>query len=364
MKLRILFTGGGTGGHIFPLVALAQELEARGLLAAAAWAGRPEGLERTIVAGYGWAYHAIPASPFRRSEAFGLLRAGLRNAAGFMAARRLLGRESFDLIIGSGGYVSAPTYAAARLRGVPYVIIESNAVLGVANRWFANGARLLCAAFPLKGKPPRTEVLVTGNPVRREFCTPGPAPIPDDWQGKPLLVLVGGSQGAGILNAFIAGHGARLAAAHPGLRIVHIAGRQGAEELARQLAGVPAIKVMPFTTELPALLRQATLVVARAGAMTLCELAYCGVPAVLVPFPHAAENHQYENAVAFAADGRALVVRHDPQDEPATLAQLAAALDGALTAGTLQAMHDAAQKNIQQNPATVIVDQLERCTAR
>lgn len=360
VNLRVLFTGGGTGGHIYPLVALAQELQARGHLARVAWAGRPEGLERTIVEDYGWEYHAVPAYPFRRSESCGMLRAGLRNIRGVATAARLLQQHPVDIVIGSGGYVAVPVYAAARLHGVSYFIIESNAVLGVANRWFANHARALFAAFPLRGKQPRTEVLVTGNPVRHEFRSPGRPPVPDDWRGKKLLVVVGGSQGAEILNTFVAEQAARLLAGQPALRIVAIAGARGADALARQLAGLPQVKVMAFTPELPALLSTAALVVARAGAMTLAELSYCGVPAVLVPFPHAAEDHQYANATAFAADGRALVVRHDPKDEAGTLAKLAEAVDAAMTNTMLIAMRGAAQQSAGNNPASAIVDTLEK----
>ena len=233
-------------------------------------------------------------------------------------------------------------------------------MLGVANRWFADHARALFAAFPLRGRQPRTEVLVTGNPVRHEFRAPGRPPVPDDWRGRKLLVVVGGSQGAEILNSFVAENAARLAAANPELRIVAIAGSRGAEALARQLAGLPQVKVMPFTPELPALLSAAALVVARAGAMTLAELAYCGVPAVLVPFPQAAEDHQYANATAFAADGRALVVRHDPQDEAGTLAKIGEAVDAAMTNTMLIAMRSTARQNAGSNPAMAIVDTLEK----
>lgn len=364
MNLRVLFTGGGTGGHIYPLVALAQELQARGHLERIAWAGRPEGLERSIVEEYGWEYHPVPAYPFQRGQAGGLIRAGLRNIKGIARATRLLHQHSVDVVIGSGGYVAVPVYAAARLHGVPYFIIESNAVLGVANRWFADHARALFAAFPLRGRQPRTEVLVTGNPVRHEFCSPGRAPVPDEWRGKTLLVVVGGSQGAEVLNTFMAEQAERLLAQHPELRIMHIAGVRGALELAQRLAHLPQIKVLPFTRELPALFTAAALVLARAGAMTLSELAYCGVPAVLLPFPHAAEDHQFANASSFAADGRALVVRHDPKDEPGTRARLAETLEAALTGTMLVAMRTAAQRNKGSNPASAIVDTLEKLIGR
>ncbi len=357
---RILLTGGGTGGHIFPLVAIAQELRARGLTQHIAWAGRPQGMERDLVAGYAWPYYAVAATPLRRGEALGLPRAAWRNAAGVLQAVKLLGQLRPDLVIGSGGYVSAPVYAAARLRGIPYVLLESNAVLGVANRWFADGARAIFAAFPLRGKQPRAPLFVTGNPVRREFMTDTPAPLPDAWRGKPLLLVTGGSQGAAILNRCLAEQVDALHDAYPDLRLVLVAGTREAEALQQRLAGRDWLQVLPFTRELPALLRAASLVVSRAGAMTLCELAFCGVPAVLVPLPSAAEDHQSENARAFAADGRAMVVAQRPGDDAATVAALADALMRALSSATLTAMRTAAQSGAGHNPATAIADELAR----
>lgn len=355
---RVLLTGGGTGGHVFPLVAVAEKLLRLRPGLRVVWAGRPRGFEAETVAKLGWEYAPLPAFPFKRREPLSLVQAASANLRGLAAARRLLRGGRFELILGSGGYVAVPIYAAARLRGLPYHILESNSIPGIANRLFAGGAKTVFTAFPetaarIRGRA----VCLDGNPVRQGFASAPPvAAATADWKKEKLLVVMGGSQGAGTLNRFTETVGPRLVREFPEWRIFHLAGPREAAPLAAALAGEPAIRVAAFSDEIPALLKQAALVVARAGAMTLAELAFVGVPAILVPYPRATENHQDHNAASFAAGGRGVVVRET--DTAATLAALEAEFEAALDPAALARMRAAGRARAGINPVDRLVAEL------
>ncbi|MBW1645590.1 MAG: UDP-N-acetylglucosamine--N-acetylmuramyl-(pentapeptide) pyrophosphoryl-undecaprenol N-acetylglucosamine transferase, partial [Deltaproteobacteria bacterium] len=235
-----------------------------------------------------------------------------------------------ELIIGLGGYASAPVLAAARLAAVPVVIQEQNAFPGVVNRCFAPLVDAVFTAFDEAGRRLRgRRVINCGNPVRRDFLAAGDgtgetAPTaPDD---RLSLLVVGGSQGARSLNRTVPPAVARLQAEGLSLRVTHQAGSREREKV-QQLyaeAGVAAT-VADFFPEMPRLYRDAELVICRAGALTLAELALVGKPAVLVPYPHAAHNHQEYNARVFADRGAAVMVR-EAEMRPDSFAALLADL--------------------------------------
>ncbi|MEB3255318.1 MAG: UDP-N-acetylglucosamine--N-acetylmuramyl-(pentapeptide) pyrophosphoryl-undecaprenol N-acetylglucosamine transferase [Synechococcaceae cyanobacterium] len=301
----LLIAASGTGGHLFPALAVAEALLPDWQVQ---WLGVPDRLERELV----------PSRyPMHFVRAGGLQGRGLRKLWNLVqllnatrTVRRLIRRERITAVFSSGGYIAAPAILAARWCGVPVVLHESNAVPGkvtrLLGRWCTHVAvGLLEAAERL----PHCRPLVTGTPVRRPFLEPAPLP---DWVPRgdgPLLLVMGGSQGAVGLNRMVRPQLAQLAAA--GCRVVHLTGSNDPD--AGRLS-LPLVVERPFSDELPGLLQHCDLAISRAGAGSLSELAVCGTPTILVPFPAAADRHQDANAAAAAALGAAVIVwQHEPE---------------------------------------------------
>jgi UDP-N-acetylglucosamine--N-acetylmuramyl-(pentapeptide) pyrophosphoryl-undecaprenol N-acetylglucosamine transferase len=311
---RLVIAGGGTGGHLFPGLAVAAELERAG--AHVSWLGARRGLEATRVPEAG-----IPIRLLAVSGAVARSRAAQAAAvlqllpAVFQAAAFLL-RNGAAAVLPVGGYAALPGALAAGMLGVPVVLQEQNAVPGLATRFLAPwsvavacGFEAALAAFP--SLPARW----TGNPVRPEFFAVPPPPV------HPLTILVlGGSQGSAFLNAAAPDAFAELARSGVTPRIVHQAGSRWANAVEQRYAGLGvAAAVVPFIEAPADALAGAALVVARAGALTVTELAAACRAALLVPFAASAHNHQVANAVAFAATGAAEVLEERDAD-PVSLA--------------------------------------------
>ena len=304
---HIVFSGGGTGGHLFPGLAVAEELRrhAPRLRITFVGTGKPFELDRASDAGFD--YFALSCRPFPR-KATETLRFLKDNLTGYYAARRYLREQEVTLVVGLGGYASVPAARAAAAERVPYVLLEQNAVPGRATRWLAPAAAMVCAAFE-SARPylkSRCRVRVTGNPLRREFVENG-APVrnlPDRLGGRRTLLVLGGSGGAQTLNEQVPRALYKAGAVLHGWQIVHQAGeRQVARtaQLYRKLGIVAAVS--PFIDELPGLLRASHLAISRAGGTTLAELAASALPAIVLPYPAAADDHQRKNADVFAAVG-------------------------------------------------------------
>jgi UDP-N-acetylglucosamine--N-acetylmuramyl-(pentapeptide) pyrophosphoryl-undecaprenol N-acetylglucosamine transferase len=302
--MRIVIAGGGTGGHLYPGIALAHELVRLRPGSSVLFVGTERGLEARVVPREGFALATIRVR--------GIVGRGVWRAAASLArlppalgqAWTVLRRFRPDLVIGVGGYAAGPTIVAARLMRRAIVLLEQNVVPGVTNRLLAPLADLVVAAFDESKGTCRGRVEVMGNPVRRAVVAAGRAPLPS----TPSLLVFGGSQGAVAINRAVAGALARLAAI-PGLSIVHQTGQTdyAATQAAYVAAGVTA-KVEPYLDDMGTAYANASLVVSRAGATTVAELTACGRPAVLIPYPHAAHNHQERNARALEAAGAAQVI--------------------------------------------------------
>ena len=304
---RLLIAASGTGGHLFPALAVAEALEATWSVQ---WLGVPDRLERELVPSR-YPLHTVRAGGLQ-SRGWRRLWDFVRLVRAIGAVRRLIRREGIDLVFSTGGYIAAPAILAARWCGVPVVLHESNAIPGRVTRllapWCSTVAIGLTAAA---GRLRRCRPLHTGTPVRRAFLRPQAAP---DWLppgSGPLLVVMGGSQGALGLNRMVRPLLPKLAAA--GVRVVHLTGSHDPDSAAPTPGGCIS---RPFTDAVPALLQRADLVISRSGAGSLSELAVCGTPAILVPFPQAADRHQDANAAAAAALGAAVIVhQHPPEQE-------------------------------------------------
>jgi len=304
--LHVLLAGGGTGGHIFPALAVGEELVARGWRVS--FAGSEMGLEAQIVPQHGVPFHALPARPLVGKGPLAKVQSLTTLGRSAFAAARLLRRTGVDVVLGTGGYASAPAVAGARLAGRPILLLEPNARAGVANRWlsgWANGAVLGWREAEADLKCP---TWVTGVPVRAAFFDVSAELPPAD----PLRLLVlGGSQGAQQINQAMPEAARRLAERLPGLRILHQAGARNLES-ARQAwidAGFPAdrVEVIPFLDDVAGAMARSHLLVSRAGAITLAEICAAGRASLLVPLS-IAQGHQVENARALADAGAAEMI--------------------------------------------------------
>lgn len=313
----IVFAAGGTGGHLYPAVALAREFFRQDPATRVLFVGTERGIESKVLAHEGFELAMIAAQPVMGR---GFLRAAgalLSLPRGLWQSLALLRQRRVSLVLGVGGYTSPPVLLAARLLGLPRAILEPNAYPGLANKVLGPIADAVFVTFRDAAKYfPAAKVRVTGMPVRRGFFeTPTPT-LPQGGggigRGRTLLVF-GGSQGARAINDAMVGALPQWAAMRGQLAIVHQTGEadHARVQAAYHAAGVQA-EVAPFLFEMPKTLRSADLVVSRAGAMTLAELTVCGKPAILIPLPHAIYQHQAHNARVLADAGGAVVL---PQQE-------------------------------------------------
>ena len=309
--LRVLLTGGGTGGHVYPALAVAEAMRRLAPDTEVHYAGTDGGIERRLAEAAGLTFHAVPASGVRGLGAAARVRFVVNFVRGTLGALSLLGRWRPDVVLGTGGYVTGPVLMAARWRGVPCALQEQNAVPGSANRLAARWARRIYLGEEAAQRwLPADRCLLTGNPVREAFRGEAPAPSfalpqPDGEPGLRVLVF-GGSGGARTLNRAVVAAAAAWND-RPGLALVVQTGRDAHAEVAAAYTAA-RVRVLPYIDAMPAVLHWADLVVCRAGAMTLAELAATGRPALLVPFPHATDNHQLRNARAREAAGAAVVL--------------------------------------------------------
>ncbi|GAB4164419.1 MAG: undecaprenyldiphospho-muramoylpentapeptide beta-N-acetylglucosaminyltransferase [Planctomycetota bacterium] len=304
---RVVLTGGGTGGHIMPGISLAECLASRGV--EVLWIGSEGGMEREIVTKRGIRYED---SGMKRVSS-GLFR-GPRRAvmalAALPSARSKLRAFAADAVIGLGGYASVPTLLAARFCRIPYFLLEQNAIPGKVSRWFAPKAKRVYSQFVEARNYFAKRVVFehTGSPVRREIIEHlRGASAQDPGKGDVVLVL-GGSQGSKSVNKIFRESLPSLELEFPGLRVHHVAGAQDYDETVAAYSGRVGHKVYSFCNEMHVLLSEATVAVARAGAVTLAELAIAGIPAVLIPYPYAADNHQAANAEVYRRAGAAKVI--------------------------------------------------------
>jgi UDP-N-acetylglucosamine--N-acetylmuramyl-(pentapeptide) pyrophosphoryl-undecaprenol N-acetylglucosamine transferase len=338
--MRVIIAGGGTGGHLFPGIALAEEIVRAPGGGEVLFVGTARGLEAKAVPAAGFPLELLEVSGLKRMGALGTLRGLARLPRAFLQSRRILRRFRPDVVVGVGGYASGPLVLAAALAGYPTVVQEQNSRAGFTNRLLARFARRVFVAFEgLERQFPARKIRLTGNPVRRSFLERA-ADIAGR-SGDAVLVL-GGSQGSRAVNELVAGAAELLAARAALPRIVHQTGPAEADAVRAKydaLGLAARVAVRPFIDDMPAALAGAALVVARAGALTLAELAITGRPAILIPLPTAADDHQSENARAFERAGAAVVMPQS-QASPAALADQVAAImsDGARRAAMAAAM--------------------------
>lgn len=306
--MKLLVAGGGTGGHVFTGIALAREWVERGADFSVVFVGTQKGLEVELVPKAGFRLECIPVYGFKRLSAAKKIRALLILPVSFLRAFALLWREKPDVVIGVGGYASLPVVIAASLMGIPTTIIEQNSVPGLANRLIGGWAGRIFLAFESARRFfSKDKCLWTGNPVRRELI---PEALSGSHERNRFTVFVfGGSQGAKRLDQAALDAIPLLKKNAAQLRVIHQCKSELREPLmeAYKAAGLEA-EVLPFIHAMGKVYGQADLVVCRSGALSTAEIATLGKPAVLVPYPFAADDHQMANARALSDSGAALLV--------------------------------------------------------
>ena len=356
-KPHLLIAGGGSGGHVFPGLAVAEEMAARGWRVT--WIGRPEGMERDLVTGRGLPYRALAARPLVGRGVGGRLAAVGTLARSAMAARRLLRAEDGRAVLGTGGYVSAPAVVGARLAGRPAVLLEPNAVPGAANRLLSRFASAAAVAWRESAGRMRCATRVTGVPIRRGFA--GMAEV-SPGERRRVLIL-GGSQGALELNRTVPPALARLAGEGLALAVRHQTGGAHLESTRQAWAALELgdlqLETVPFLDDMAAAMADADLVVSRAGAITLAEISAAGRPALLLPYGFAG-GHQADNAARLEAAGGARVLRTDE----AGIDRCAAVLAGMLSdAEALRAMGRALRELARPAAAASVAELIEEVAA-
>lgn len=306
----VLIMAGGTGGHVFPALAVADELSERGI--AVSWLGTQQGLEARVVPEAGYPLETVRVSGLRGKGVLRLMLAPFMLAGAMFQALRIELRLRPRAVLGMGGFASGPGGVVAWLLRRPLLIHEQNSVAGTTNRLLAPLARRVMVAFP-GALPAARQPVHTGNPVRGKIMSvPEPASRLAGRTGPLRLLIVGGSLGARALNDAVP---AALAALQTddGIEVLHQTGRADHDRVAAAYAdaGVGA-RVEPFIDDMAEAYAWADLVVCRSGALTVAELAVVGVAAVLVPFPHATDDHQTGNARFLADHGAAILL---PQAE-------------------------------------------------
>lgn len=296
---KLLIAASGTGGHLFPAIALAQQLPDYKI----EWLGVPNRLETKLVPKE-YPLHAIEVEGFQQRFGLGTLGILLRLTGSIRQVRELLKEGQFDGLFSTGGYIAAPAIIAARSLGLPAIMHESNALPGKVTRWLSPWCTKVAIGFEYAAHYlPRAGTVHVGTPVRSQFLSPQKLdlPVPDD---AFLIAIAGGSQGAVAVNQLVRQCAPTWIEA--GAWIVHQTGDNDPEAQSFQH---PHYFSVPFYGNMAGLLQRANLAISRAGAGTLTELAVTKTPAILIPYPFAAEDHQVYNAQMFASTEAALVFR-------------------------------------------------------
>lgn len=312
----LMVMAGGTGGHVFPGLAVADDLRDQGWRVV--WMGNPEGMEARLVPGRGYEMAWVRFGALRGKGVVRKLLLPMNLLRGFWQAFRALGRVAPDVVLGMGGYITFPGGMMAVLRGIPFAIHEQNSIAGLSNKVLAKVADRVLTGFPDTLAQGRH----VGNPVRADIAAlPAPAARYGQRSGPLNVLVVGGSLGAAVLNDTLP-RALALMSAESRPRVVHQAGvnRREAVHAAYSAAGVEA-EILPFIDDMAARYAWADLVVCRAGALTVAELAAAGVASLLVPYPHAVDDHQTHNARFLERTGGALLLPQ-PDLSPLRLAQM------------------------------------------
>jgi UDP-N-acetylglucosamine--N-acetylmuramyl-(pentapeptide) pyrophosphoryl-undecaprenol N-acetylglucosamine transferase len=368
-KMRVVFAGGGTGGHVYPAIALADALRGR---AEIRFIGTADRLENKLVPQAGYELETIASRPLQRSLSIATLKTGFANALGIAQAMRALLQFSPDAVVATGGYVCFPVMVAAKiLRGVRRLhaglaLLEPNAQPGLTNRLLAPLVDEVWGAFAGAGGDFASKYVQTGIPVRASLFRPNNRIEAARRLGldpnRRTILAIGGSQGARSINEVIAALVTRRELP-AGLQILHISGERDYEYMQAEERDTIAgnrIVLLPYLQDMADAYALADVVIARAGASTLGELAALGLPSILVPYPFAADDHQLRNARAFEAAGACAVI----EDRELNADSLWWTLRSIVQADRLAAMREAARSLAAHDPVATILARIDSLVSR
>ncbi len=358
-KIKVLISGGGTGGHIFPAISIANAVKAQRPDADILFVGADNRMEMERVPAAGYPIKGLPVSGFNRSNLLANFKVVWRLVKSLGQARRIVKEFHPDIAVGVGGYASGPTLWAAARQGIPTLIQEQNSYAGVTNKLLASKAQAICVAYEgMERFFPADRLVLTGNPVRQELCNPEitreeAASFFGLDPAKKTILLIGGSLGALTLNTAVVESIPEIIKS--GVQFVWQCGKsfdqRGKSVL--ESAGNPAnVKQMPFISRMDLAYKIADLVISRAGASSISELCLLGKPVILVPSPNVAEDHQTKNAEALSSRGAAILVR----DTEARQRLIPCALSVVHDEETLQIMSQKILKLAQQDSAARIAE--------
>ena len=337
--LKVLISGGGTGGHIFPAVAIANALRRRDPRTEIHFVGALGRMEMERVPAAGYDITGLPVAGFDRKRLWRNFSVVMKLMRSLRLARKVLRDFNPDIAVGVGGYASGPMLKQAQKAGIPTLLQEQNSYAGVTNKLLAKKADKICVAYEgMERFFPAESIVMTGNPVRADILQSSLSPAearrklgmdPD----RPMVLVVGGSLGARSINDSIARYLSDIVAT--GAQVLWQTGKLYATECQAVAEKHPHVTAVPFISDMAAAYRAADLVVSRAGASTISEIQLLGVPSVLVPSPNVAEDHQRKNALALADRNAAVMVQDAdaPQQLGRVIAELMAQPDRRATLG-------------------------------
>ena len=342
--IKLLIAASGTGGHLFPAIAVAEQLSDYQI----EWLGVPNRLETQLVPSQ-YPLNTVAVEGFQQKLGLATFKIVTRLIGSIFEVRKLLKKGNFQGVFTTGGYISAPSVIAARSLGIPVIFHESNVLPGKVTRTFSRFCNVVAIGFESAAKYlPNVKTIYTGTPVRSQFRLqqlPLELQIPEN---VPLIVVFGGSQGAVAVNKLV--RECVPAWCATGAWVVHLTGDKDPD--AGSLKH-PQYLTMPFYDNMAALLTRANLAISRAGAASLTELAVTATPAILIPYPYAAENHQFFNAEVFAKAGAALVFNQSELTQPLLESQVLNLLN---SPQQLQVM-------AEKSKSIAVVDSAERLAA-
>jgi UDP-N-acetylglucosamine--N-acetylmuramyl-(pentapeptide) pyrophosphoryl-undecaprenol N-acetylglucosamine transferase len=357
MPLSLLIAGGGTGGHLYPGIAVARELVSRIPDASVTFVGTAAGIESRVVPREGFRLDVIRSAGLKGKSLQSIARGFALLPLSALDAAQVISKRRPSLVIGVGGYSSGPIVLLAALRGIPTVLMEQNAMPGVTNRLLAPVVNAAAVTYQESMRFFGAKAFVSGNPVRPEFFHHEGA-YGNELQppGAARVLVFGGSQGAHAINMAMVEAAPRLAAGAPRVAVTHQTGERDLEVVRAgyRRAGLEA-RVEPFLFQMDREMKSAAVVVCRAGATTLAELAAAGTASILVPLPTATDDHQRKNAQALVAKGAAQMI----EQRELTGDRLAAELTALVGDPSRRArMQEAARQLARPDAAKVIVDRV------
>lgn len=354
--MRAVLAGGGTGGHVIPALAIAQDLKTR-LGAEVLFIGTAKGIETRLVPISGFELRLIEVGALKRVSFATRLKTMTTLPRAVLASSRILGEFKPDVVIGVGGYASGPAMLAAAIRRIPTLIFEPNVVPGFANRMVARLATAAAVHFEATCRYFRN-CTVTGVPVRQSFFDLPPRQSSD----RPSLLLFGGSQGSHILNTVLVEALPELAARIPGLHITHQTGEKEYQSVAKAYLDVNiSAEVSPFIDNMSGAFAAADLLVCRSGASTVAEITAAAKPALFVPFAGAADNHQFKNAELLARNHAAVLMEEKDLNANRFAQEI---IDLLTDRARLRSMSEAARKLSHPNAASQIAELAARIAGK